>query len=438
MNAFLRWCGSCAALVFITVVAVVAPTKLEAQALSFEHAIELALQHSGTMAIAAADQVRARQTYLEARNTYLPTVAVGSGLAASYGFPLSLEGSAPSIIKVTTQQFLYNPAQREFVRAAQSEWRASSILSQDKKNQVLLDAAQTYIELDKVSTALRILKQQEQAAGQAEQLVADRVREGVDSEVELTRAKLVTARVRMRMAESQGNADLLRTRLGQLTGLAPETIETSTETIPPLPEINQEENFAQRAIEKSPAVKLADEQATGKQLRAKGERKATHPAVDVAGQYALLSRYNNYDEFFKKFQRNNASFGVVINFPFLSPSQNARAQAANAEAMIAKKEAEGVRAQVSADTLKLQRSVRQLAAAREVARLEHQLAQSDVEATQARIEAGGASLKDQQSARLSEQEKYMAFLDVSFELDKARLQLLRSVGDLEKWALPSR
>jgi outer membrane protein TolC len=194
--------------------------------------------------------------------------------------------------------------------------------------------------------------------------------------------------------------------------------------------------LSQKAVEKSPAVKLADEQAAAKQLRAQGERKATYPSVDLAGQYGLFTRFNNYDEFFRKFQRNNATFGIVLNFPFLNPSQRAHAQAANAEAVMAKKEAEGVRAQVSADTLKLQRTVRQLAAAREVARLEHQLAQLDVGAIQARIEAGSASLKDQQSARLAEQERYMAFLDVSFELDKARLQLLRSIGELEKWAVP--
>ena len=415
------------------------PAKLQAQAVPFQHAIELALQHSGTMAIAAADRVRAHQGYLEARNTFLPTLYLGSGLAASYGFPLSIEGSAPTIIKVTSQQYLLNFAQREFMRAAKTEWRASDVRSEDKKNGVVLDAAQTYVELDKITTALHILKQQEEAAARTEQLVADRVREGVDSQVELTKAKLVTARVRMQAAENQGNAEFLRTRLAQLTGLQPETIQTSTETIPPLPEVSQEENLAQRAIEKSPAVKLAEEQAAAKQFRAKGERKAAnYPSIDMAGQYGLLARYNNYDEFFKKFQRNNATFGVVINFPFLSPTQSAKAKAADAEAVIARKEAEGVRAQVSAETLKLQRSVRQLAAAREVARLEHQLAQADAEAAQARVEAGQASLKDEQSARLSEQQHYMALLDVSFDLDKARMQLLRSTGELEKWAIPGR
>ncbi|MCI0352131.1 MAG: TolC family protein, partial [Acidobacteriales bacterium] len=375
------------------------------------------------------------QGYLATRNTFIPLVNVGSGLAASYGFPLSIEGSAPAIIRVTTQSNLYNPAQRDFIKAAKSEWTASGIQSEDKKSLVILDTAQTYIELDKATAALSILKQQEEAASRAQQLVADRVREGVDSEVELTKAKLMTARVRMRVAENQGNADFLRTRLGQLTGLQPQTIQTSTESIPPLPAVNQDEDLSQKAIEKSTAVKLADEQATAKQFRARGERKGTYPFVDLAGQYGLFSRFNNYDEFFLRFQRHNATFGVVINFPFLNAAQRAKARAADAEATIAKKEAEGVRAQVSAETLRLQRSVSQLAATYEVARLEHQLAQSDVEAVQARIDAGSASFKDLESARLGEQQRYISMLDVGFELDKARMQLLRSTGELEKWAL---
>jgi outer membrane protein len=438
MNAFL--CSRLSrAFFFLLLLALVVPAKLPAQPLTFEHAIELALQRSGTMAIAAADQVRARQSYLEARNTFMPTLSVGSGLAATYGFPLSIEGSAPTILKLTTHQFLFNPAQRDFIRAAKSEWNASGILADDRKNQVVLDAAQTYIELDKVATALRILKQQEESASRAERLVGDRVREGVDSEIELTRAKLVAARVRVRIAENQGNADFLRTRLGQLTGLPPDTIQTATESIPALPEVNQEEDLARKAVEKSPAVKLADEQAAAKQFRAKGERKAArYPFIDLAGQYGLFARYNNYDDFFQRFQRHNATFGLVMNLPFFNPSQSAAAKAADAEATMAKKEAEGVRANVSAETLKLQRSVRQLAASQEVARLEHLLAQADVEAVQARVDAGSASLKDRETARLTEQQRYMALLDMSFELDKARMQLLRSLGELEKWAMPGR
>ena len=80
------------------------------------------------------------------------------------------------------------------------------------------------------------------------------------------------------------------------------------------------------------------------------------PSFDFAAQYALLSKFNNYDVYYNAFQRNNATIGVSIVFPFLNYSQRARANGADAEALKAKKQAEAVRNQVSEDTLKLQRS----------------------------------------------------------------------------------
>src|SRR5438132_921765 len=83
-----------------------------------------------------------------------------------------------------------------------------------------------------------------QEAREAEQIVSDRLHEGVDSEVELTRAKLTTAKVVMNIAQSQGAADLLRARLSQLTGLPADSIRTLTESIPKLPEVNQDSDLA--------------------------------------------------------------------------------------------------------------------------------------------------------------------------------------------------
>src|SRR5438874_12737498 len=96
-----------------------------AQEFSFRRSIELALQHSGTITLASAEEERARQNMKEGRNLFLPQLTVGSGLAATYGFPLSLEGSSPSIINVNEQNFLINPAQRQFNRAARSDWAAT-------------------------------------------------------------------------------------------------------------------------------------------------------------------------------------------------------------------------------------------------------------------------------------------------------------------------
>jgi outer membrane protein TolC len=199
------------------------------------------------------------------------------------------------------------------------------------------------------------------------------------------------------------------------------------------PEVKQEDDLAGQAMRSSPAVQAAEIRATAETLRARGEHRAMLPSADFAAQYGLLARYNNYDEFFKTFQRHNATIGVVLRFPFLNYSQRARADAADAAALKAKKDAEGTRNQVSEETLRLQRSVEQMAAAHEVADLEYQVAQSNLESVRVRVDAGSAAWHDMQDAREAVNERYNSLQDADFELKRARITLLRATGDLESW-----
>jgi outer membrane protein TolC len=401
----------------------------------FRRVVELALKNSAATGIGNADVQRARSTYLQSRDLFLPQVTFGSGLAFSYGFPLSLEGSAPSIFSVNTQQFLFNQAQRQFMKAAKAEISTTEAQNADRRNDVMMEAALDYIQLDLLESALSVQHEQQDMATKFEDIVTQRVQAGVDAPIENTRAKLSSARTRMEMAETQTAIDQLRLRLAQLTGLPRNAIITSTESIPEFPNISQDQDLAEQAAQNNSAVKIADEAAKTKMFRAKGQEKELYPAVDLVAQYSVLARYNNYDQFFNKFQRNNVTLGAAIRFPFFNPSQRAAAKAAEADAAKAQKEAQNVRDQVSTETLRLQRSVAQLSAARDVAKLEHQLSESDIETTHEKIQAGSATLKDEQTARITEHERYTTYLNSSFELDKAEVQLLRQIGDLEGWAL---
>src|SRR5436305_1799617 len=403
--------------------------------LPFRTAIELALKNSAITGIARADTQRAQANYLQARNLFLPQVTMGSGLAYSNGFPLSLEGAAPSIFNVNTQSFLFNPAQRQFIKAAKGDVSTTQAQNADRRNDVMMETALAYIQLDLLQSSLNVQKEQQEFAAKFEDIVGQRVQAGLDATVELTRAKLTSARTRMQIADIQSAVDQLRLRLSQLTGLPVSAIQTSTETIPKLPDVAQDADLAAQAVQKNPAVQIAEQAASAKAFRAKGEAKQLYPALDLVAQYAVLARCNNYDEFFRKFQRHNLTVGAVIRFPFLNPPQREVAKAAEADALKAQKEAQNVKDQVSSETLRLQRSVQQLSAAQEVSRLEHQLAQADIETTHEKIQAGQASLKDEQNARITEHQHYSAFLNSSFELDKAQVQLLRQIGELEGWAL---
>jgi outer membrane protein len=410
--------------------------RLAAEPVPLQRVVELALRHGTTVAAAGADEQRAYAAYREARDQYIPQFAVGSGLGKSYGFPLSLEGAAPAILNVNTQSAVLNPSLRDFVRAAKTDWQATTLQTKEQRNQLIQDAVLSYAELNKWENLLQHLQQEHDDALKMEQIVNQRIQQGVDSELARNQARLATARVRYRMAEARGAMDVLRNRLAQMTGLSASAIETAPESIPSLPDTRRDEDLAANAVQVSPAVQAADTRAIAQAFRARGEHRALWPSADFAGQYALLSTtLQTYQQFFvaNSFQRHNGTFGLVLRFPFLNESQRARARAADAEALRAKKDAQAARNQVSEATLKLQRAVEQLSAAQEVADLEYQVAQSNLQAVQVRADAGTATLHDVEDARGQANQRYDALQDANFELQRGRIALLRATGDLEAW-----
>src|ERR1700678_2571738 len=134
-----------------------------APSISFRNAIELALEHSGVMGIAAINQWRARKTYEELRANYIPQLTVGSALGYSYGFPLTLEGSAPSVVNFNPVQSLFNISLRNSMRAAKIEWQATSLDVQDKRNSVILDTALSYTQLSQLTKKIETLTEAEKA-----------------------------------------------------------------------------------------------------------------------------------------------------------------------------------------------------------------------------------------------------------------------------------
>ena len=413
-----------------------AASQLAAEPLPLQRAVALALSHSPATAAATADEQRVFASYLEARESYVPQMVVGSGLGATWGFPLSLEGAAPSILNVNAQSPIVNFSLREFVRAAKTEYQAATAQTKDQRNQVIQDTVLSYAELCKWQALMDHLQQAHTDALKTEQTIDLRIREGVDSELARTQARLATARVQLRSAQARSAIDVLRERLAHLTGLPVASIETVPASIPPLPALKSADNPAGQTVQSDPAVQAAENHALALDFRARGEHKALWPTVDFAAQYSLLATFNNYEQYFRvgSFQANNATIGVVMRFPFLNFSQHAHARAADAEALHAHKQAEIARNALSEETLKLQRSVEELAAAQNVAELEYQVAQSTLQAVETRMDAGTATLHDQQDARNQSNERYNALQDSDFELERARISLLRSTGELEKWA----
>jgi len=414
------------------------PLATFAQQITFRKALEIALKRSGTLVAATVERDKASAAYKELRSTYLPNAVFGSGLGYTFGVPLTLGGSAPALFNVNTQQYLLNFAQRNYIRAAHMDLNAAQIDYADKANQVLLDTALIYIELDSLNERLRALNDEKQLAERASYITSQRSDIGLDSALENKRAQLMAARVAARIAEAESSAELLRDRLGRLVGVPPEGLQTDHASVPPTPEISQDRDAAAAAVEISSAVKIADERVKAAAFRARAEHDQLLPSVDLASQYQLLSTYNNYEQYYKTFTRNNYSVGGVLRFPLFNFAQRAHARAADIEVSRARNEAGTVRAQVSDDTLRIQRSLRQLSALLQVAKLEYEVAQANIDAIRSRLTTGQANSRDLENARIDAADKYVNYLQAQFDLQKATIQLLRQTGEIQSWALPTK
>jgi outer membrane protein TolC len=429
---------SCA---IITAILLFLPASLLADPVTLRHAVDLALKHATGASIALADEQHASASYRELRNSYIPQINAGAGLGWSDGFPLSLEGAAPSLFNITAQSALINPALRDFIHAAQSEVAVSALRKKDQRNQIIQDTVLSYAELAKWEQRLTRLHEAETASEQTAKAVAQRVKEGIDSEMDGSKARLSVARIRLRLAEAAGAADVLREHLSKLTGLPPASLEIDSNSQPALPAVNQdaqsEQAVVSTAADENPNVQAAVEHARAQYLRLRGERKSLWPSVDFASQYANLATYNNYQKYYQphSFQPNNVTIGIALHLPFFNFAQHARIDEAKADALKAKTQAEAARNQVSEETLRLQRSVTQMRAARDVAQLEYEIAQKNIEAVQTRMQSATANLHDLDNVQAQASERFIALQDVTFELERSQIALMRATGDLESWVM---
>jgi outer membrane protein TolC len=427
---------------FRTLIAVLLPALLLsaalplcAQQVEFREAIDLALKHSGTMVAASADRARAAERYHAERYAYLPTVIFGSGLGYSFGQPVTIAGQAPSLFNLTHTQTLLNFAARESIKAAHSDSIAADIDYRDRSEQVILDTSLLYIELDNTQQRLTATLDQKKSVSQALYVAQQRQQEGIGSLLDTKRAELDAARVDLHIAECEASIDVLRARLGRTIGRTTGTLATVSDSIPSAPPLPPEGDVSLVALANSASVRVADEHVRAARDRARAEHRLKYPSIDFAGQFAEYSTFNHYDVYFNHFSQHNYSFGLNLRVPLFDLGQNARAAAADAEALKIEADAQAVRDQVATEAVRAQHAIRQLEAFTKVSRLEFEVAQANVDAVQLQVQNGKANTRDQELARADIAYRQVLLLQSQFEYFRAQLQLLRQTGELRGWAL---
>jgi len=401
-------------------------------ALTLRSAVETALRNSRDIQVAKLQASLAEHASMVSKAEFLPNLYAGSGAGYTYGIPETPGGRAPSVFNVTYTEQVFNEPLKGQGKELEEQARSQKIVLRDVKNSVIARTAMAYLELAKVRHSLELLRGEQESADKILQVTQEREGEGYELPVEVTRAQLTKAQVTQRILQLEGREDELETFLrGQLALGDEQAIEVTPEELPG--EAEQEgANLVAMAMQNNAGLMLAESDVRAKEFRLKGEKRGYFPTLELVSTYSRLANFNNYADYFKKFQPNNFNAGVQIQVPLFSARMKQAIGLAQINLQAAQATLASKKTQVSAEVRQRTKLLRERDAAKEVARLELQLAQQNIAVLQQQFSEGKVNLRDVEKARLDENDKWMGYLDANFQRQQAQLDLLRTAGELEK------
>lgn len=404
----------------------------EIRPMTLKVVLEAALAQNPELALARLEERKAAHSVRAARDPFSPKLFVGSGLAYSSGFPMSMEGSAPSIVEARAIASIFNRPQRILIEKSRQDEQTARISTEERRESVAYRAAALYVEAGRIAEAARTVGQQMATLDSLLANVKIRIEAGRELPLEEKRARLKLAQAQQRLQRLEFDREAAETDLALLLGLAP------TDRVQPLePErsvpavLDSESDAVTNALRNSRELQRLDSQLKAKSLELRGHDAARLPTFDLVAQYGRFARFNNYDKFFNRFAANNAQVGMSFRIP-LVPSLASRAQRdiASADLVALRTQVTSTRGRIAVGARRAWQFVAQQQLSAEVAKLDLEVARDQVSQLLALYEEGRLPFRQLEEARLQESEKWMALFDARYALDRARLDLLRETGNV--------
>lgn len=428
----------------LSALALVAGTAAHAQ-IALSTAVDLALRNSPKVHVAQADHDKARAALSEAKATYIPVVNSNGGYGRSTGAPLGV----PIIFSISGDSLVFSFAQGDYIRSAHAAVEATEHALAETQIEVAEDTTNTYIALDNALRRRAALKEEQDIAGQLEQVTNDRFNAGIDPHIEWTKARHAVVQIRLQALQVDSEISEQSAHLAQLTGLPATGLSTTATSIPeltaPAPAASADDTVAD-----SQGIRAAFATARAKQLTAQGDRHyLLRPQIVLQANYSRVDTgLSSYLAYYPRFggtpdnpnSQNALGFGLSVTVPLLDMTHRAKARASAAEAARALAEANMQRGLFVEGRAKLRNATLQLAARNELARLDQEMAQDQLDTLRVQLQANAANLggtlatpKDELNARLQERQKYYEVLSSELQLHQTQINLLRQQGGLADW-----
>lgn len=404
----------------------------EDHTLTLRQAIDQALKLNPDVVLAKLEEQRTALAVKISRDPFFPKVYVGSGLAYTNGFPMSIEGAAPSLVQAKSIASIFNKPLSLRVQQSEENVRGAGIEREIRQEEIAHRTALLFLDAVRWARAASTLRQQISSLEKSAETVKLRVAEGRELEIEQKRAALAVARARQSLDSAEQSGAYTESALATVLGFpADDRVKPASAEALSLDMPESEESSIQGALSQSRELKKIDSAILAKGFELKSHRAARLPTVDLVAQYGLFAKFNNYEDFFRSFSRHNGLLGVSFQLPVVPPRSSA-AQAAQVELELTrlKTQSAETRNRISLETRRAWRNVSLLERSREVARLALDVARDQVSVVLAQMEEGRAGLKQLEEARAAEQERWLEYYDSQGAVERARIDLLRQTGTL--------
>ncbi|MBY0375332.1 MAG: TolC family protein [Bryobacteraceae bacterium] len=404
----------------------------EVRTLSLKDAVDLALKQNPDLLLARFDEIKANQAVRLAKDPFYPKVGIGSGIAATYGFPYTIDGSAPAIIRVKATASIFNRQQSYRLAQERENARTTRIEFQGKRDDVVERVATAYLDADRSARLAEVAAKQIAALEQILAVTQQRVADGRAIRLDAMQAELDVQKAKERAILLENDARFNAQSLAMLLGFpSDDRIETLREQQPLYDLPATEDAAVKTALENSTDLKRLQSQILAKGYEIKATKASRLPRADLVADYGLFSDFNNFSDFFRRFQRNNAQLGVSFQLPLMAgPAANAQATQAEADSARLRTEVSNVRNRTSLSVRQAFQQVKNAERARDLARLDLDVQREHVSVLLAKLEGGRATQKDLEAARYAENEKWIAFYDAAYRIEKAKIALLKETGTL--------
>jgi outer membrane protein TolC len=396
--------------------------------MTLRQAVSRAIQQNPDVTLARLEEENARHGVGVAKDPFSPKVVVGSGLAYSYGFPLS----APSIVQAHASQYLFNRQQSYTVAAAKEQARGAGIEVASKRDEVAYRTASLFLDAERSGRILELSRKDADSQQKVLETIQEQVKEGRALPLAEKEAAYNLARSRQIAENIEADRAYAETALAIAVGYSAEDrVRPVEETRAPPAVPESEERAVQSALDSNKDLRKLQSQISAKGLEMRSENAARLPRVDLIAQYALFAKFNNYAEFYRNFQRNNGEIGLAFQLP-LSSGPGVREQLAQTGTEVAhlRVELASARNRLSADVQQSFRDLHKAETASTVARLDLEVAREQLSVDLAQMQEGRLSLRQVEEARIAENAKWIAFYEAQYTVEKARWNVLRLTGDL--------